>query len=236
MQIEDEGYSSFLENGYLKFNAYNLAEYKRIKSFSLNWVNSLFKPWCEISLKKYSIEQYHKWFSLLPNKHREILSAENRHISMDKDLNKLILNKTIKQALKYLGLGKYKLWDEGLGNLAFRLIRPNFSDGYPFSCKAWGPAKNVYSIWIPIVGHGSNETINLLPKSHLEKFNKYLPKNTKFCKDEYRLEKDPSPEECFRPEFRPGEVLIFHPRLIHSEDVTFGDTTRFNLEFRMNLA
>ena len=43
---------------------------------------------------------------------------------------------------------KFTFWDEGLGWLAFRLVRPGFGDGYPLSKKEWGIAKDVISCWI----------------------------------------------------------------------------------------
>ena len=128
-----------------------------------------------------------------------------------------------------------KLWDEGLGWLAFRLIRPGFKDGYPWSCKLWGPAKNCISVWLPVVGHGPLDTLAIWKGSNNKRLKRYLPKETKFTKDEYRLVDEPETENIIRPTLAKNEIIIFGPKTIHSEDVDEGDKTRFSLEFRFQL-
>ena len=109
------------------------------------------------------------------------------------------------------------------------------NDGYPFSCKSWGPAKNVVSFWIPIIGFTKNETLKIIPKSHLKEYEKYLPEKSKFADNEYRLVNEVSENEYIQLELSKGEAILFHPKLIHSEDISGGDCTRINLEFRVKI-
>ncbi|MDC0110944.1 phytanoyl-CoA dioxygenase family protein, partial [Alphaproteobacteria bacterium] len=127
----------------------------------------------------------------------------------------------------------FTLWDEGLGWLAFRLIRPGFSDGYPFSRKDWGPGKGTISIWIPIIGFDQSQTIAFIPGSHKKKYEKFLPTNSKFTLDEFRLKSPVSEDEIYRPKLKPGQAIVFSPKTIHSEDVPQAPGTRFSLEFRI---
>jgi ectoine hydroxylase-related dioxygenase (phytanoyl-CoA dioxygenase family) len=117
--------------------------------------------------------------------------------------------------------------------LAFRLIRPGFGDGYPFSKKNWGPGKGAISIWIPILGFDSRQMIAFIPGSNNKDYEKYLPESSKFTPDEYRL-KDSVPEsEVYRPKLQPGQAIVFGPQTIHTEDVTKAPSTRLSLEFRI---
>ena len=135
--------------------------------------------------------------------------------------------------LKNIGIEEFELWNEGYGDLAFRLIRPNRGDGYPFSCKNWGPGAGCISMWIPILGFEQDQQLNIVPGSHLKKYEKYLPINSKFIKNEYRLAEDINKLFTLRPKLKQGDLLIFHPQLLHSEEVYNAFTTRLNLEFRV---
>ena len=133
-------------------------------------------------------------------------------------------------------IGKNSLWKDKRGVFSFRIIRPGFNDGYPYSRKEWGPAKNVLSMWVPIIGNTKNETLEVLPKSHKVNFKKYLPKKSKFQKEEYRLAEKINKKKFERFNISYGSILFFHPKLIHSENVKKSKITRINLEFRANPA
>jgi ectoine hydroxylase-related dioxygenase (phytanoyl-CoA dioxygenase family) len=117
--------------------------------------------------------------------------------------------------------------------LAFRLIRPNRGDGYPYSCKDWGPAKGIISVWIPILGFSKTQILSVVPGSHLKTYASYLPVDGIHMKNEYRLLEPLALELTDRPVLQPGEAIVFHSKTIHSEDVIEGDETRLNLEFRL---
>ncbi len=48
--------------------------------------------------------------------------------------------------LKSINIKKRKLWDDGFGWIGFRLVRPNFNDGYPLSSKNMGLVKKLLII------------------------------------------------------------------------------------------
>lgn len=223
----------FSQNGFGIFSFLSNKEFAMIKSYAIDMLSALFAKYCGRSVNEAEILSYHLWGTNAKVPHGEMLRAQNRHTHATELIKETLINETLKTFLKQIGITKFKLWDEGLGWLAFRLIRPGPGDGYPFSCKSWGPAKHVFSVWIPVVGFDQELMINFIPGSHLNEYPKYLPKDTHFTKDEYRLDYSPQPEECLRPKMREGEAVLFHPKTIHAEQVENGNKTRFNLEFRI---
>jgi len=216
--------------------AFDDRQYREIYEFSLNWLYRLFaKGNVENFKKKYPIEKYHKWSTELPEEHRLALSVKNRFCFPPEQIAKAIVNRHIINLLRRLSIDKWNFWkNEGLGTLGFRLIRPGFEDGYPFTCKAWGPARNVVSFCVPIVEHSKIPMIELIPGSHLADYEKVMPQNTKFAKEEFHLVQKPKDLSSIQPELCKGEILVFHPKLIHSENIYSGDITRFSLEYRIN--
>ncbi|MBS0624636.1 MAG: phytanoyl-CoA dioxygenase family protein [Verrucomicrobia bacterium] len=196
-------------------------------------LNGLFKQYADRVLSEEEILTYHSWGAEAGVPHGEMLRAKNRHTHANEEIRSILINGALKEMLARAGVDKFQLWDEGLGWLAFRFIRPRPGDGYPFSCKNWGPAKQVLSVWLPIVGFAQELMIHLIPGSHLKEYPKYLPTDTHFTKDEYRLDYTPSEDECLRPQLSEGEALLFHPKTLHAEEIQKGTQTRFNLEFRI---
>lgn len=223
----------YLAEGYEIVNFLTKEEFQIIKEYTLEMLFELFKNHNILNLSEERLLQYHTWCLEENVPHSTLLKASNRHMIPPLPIKTLLINDTLKSFLSRIGISQFRIWDEGLGWLGFRLIRPGFGDGYPFSCKTWGPAKNVLSIWLPIIGFSTELMINLIPKSHLKEYPKYLPTESKFASNEYRLDYQPSAEECLRPKINPGQALIFHPKTIHSEEVAYGKETRFNLEFRI---
>jgi len=222
-----------IDDGYEIISLYSPQEFAKIKKFALDWITTLFEQNSSSYLDEERLKTYHEWGGKESVPHSLILSAKNRHCSPPENIKEIIVNSSLVEILERLGLSKHSLWDEGLGWLAFRLIRPNHGDGYPFSCKAWGPATKVYSIWLPIVSFSPDVFLKLIPGSHNNTYEKYLPENSKFTKDEYRLVNDPPEHETIRPVVRPGSAIIYHPYTMHTEDILHGNETRFNLEFRV---
>lgn len=223
---------SYNELGFAVYQIYNEPQVQIIEEFAKNWVHCLLPA--EIRKKDLALEDYHLWSTELGIDHKNIFCAKNRHTTPSKDMEDLLINEHLKIFLSGIGVDKFRIWNEDLGSLAFRFIRPGIGDGYPFTRKEWGVAKTVISLWLPIIGYSSNETLAIIPGSHLKEYDKYLPtEDYKFCKNEYRLAFLPSKEEVFRPSLRKGEVIFYHPRTIHSEEVKQSRLTRLNLEFRI---
>jgi hypothetical protein len=233
-QLNTNQIETYKELGFAIVDLYNEEEVTNIRSFGENWIYNLLSPWVEKREDHLLLGDYHIWSERLPSEHRNVFNAPNRHTLPNKDLENTLINVKLKKFLTRIGINVFDLWDEGLGWLAFRFIRPGRGDGYPWSRKSWGPAKSVISAWVPVIGHSARETLKLIPGSHVKKYRKYLPENSKFQKDEYRLA-DPIPEaEIFSPTLKSGQVILFHPRVLHTEDVADSELTRLNLEFRIN--
>ena len=158
------------KNGYTIAKCYSKKDYFQIKKFIIDKIHRILK-------KKKDLKQYHLWEKKFQKNHSLNFRAENRFFNAPKNIKKIILNKKINLLIKLL-IGKNSLWKDKRGIFSFRIIRPGFNDGYPYSRKEWGPAKKVLSLWVPIIGNTKNETLEVLPKSHKKNFKKYLPKKS----------------------------------------------------------
>ena len=151
------------------------------------------------------------------------------------ELKDALLNDNIWAFVRRVCPEKMNLWaDPGLGWMGFRFIRPGMNDGYPTTCKAWGDADRVISCWLPVIGHSNNETIALVPGSHKKEYENYFPTGEKFTSGEFRLKNPPADLKYVRPTLKRGEVIMYHPLTLHTEDVIKSDVTRLNLEYRFN--
>ena len=224
---------SYNLNGFEIFDYISQSSYKQLKAFSLEWVCNLFAATgLELNDEK-SIESYHLNQESNEKIHSDALRAKNRHQIPPNQIKDILINSNLKDLCYRLGIVDYTLWDEGLGWLAFRLIRPGFNDGYPFSKKDWGPGKGTISVWIPIVGFDPNQIIAFIPGSNIKEYEKFLPESSKFTPDEFRLKEKIFESDIYRPNILPGQAIIFTPKTIHSEDITEGNKTRLSLEFRI---
>lgn len=223
-------------NGFELVNLFTNHEFIQLKEFTENWIYSLIEfrhP--SFNRINFSLNNYHNWCNLFNIDHGNIFIAKNRHCVPPESITGIIqANLNLHAALdRILPAKNTKFWDEGLGWLAFRIIRPGWGDGYPLSKKSWGPAKRVVSAYIPIVGLSSEQSIGLVVDSHKKNFEAILPINQKFCKDEYRLSPSAGEVQIHRQNFVPGQGIIFHPDLLHTEEIPAGECTRVSLEFRV---
>ncbi|MBX7136860.1 MAG: phytanoyl-CoA dioxygenase family protein [Oligoflexia bacterium] len=227
------GPDQFERFGFAVLDLYSPAETTRIETFAREWLYTLLAPWVGTNHAAFPLEKYHEWWQAAGVQHADIFKAASRHRSPSPELARTIVNDKLGAFLSDIGVSEHRLWDEGLGWLAFRFIRPGHGDGYPMSCKAWGPAKSVLSCWIPVIGRSSRETLLLVPGSHKQEYERYLPEHSKFTKDEYRLATPIEPSQMLRPDLEKGQIIIYHPRTLHSEDVDSSPITRLNLELRI---
>ena len=238
--IDNEKKSFFSKNGFVVIEEFFSDEEKRlISKFVENWINvnisnSIISNEEKPFLKIQDFAKYHEF--IIDNKidHDNITKAKFRYTEPSENIVNIIYKKPLFEYLEsFSGFKLFdKCQDQGLGWLGYRLIRPGSEDGYPPSCKNWGAASNVYSVWLPISGFNQKSNIRFLPSSHKRKFKKYLPKNSKFTKGEFRLNEDISESEYIRPNVDKNGIIIFHPACIHSEDSSDLTNTRLNLEYR----
>lgn len=222
---------SYKENGFAVVKVYPDEHVRILDKFSKTWVRNLLGDWTANEGQSNSLDSYHIWSKDFPEDHRDVFKALNRYQYPDKTLEKILINDKIKSFLSDIGLDRYRYWDDGWGWIGFRFIRPGAGDGYPFTRKAWGVSEDVVSCWVPIIGHSPKETLTLLPGSHMKEF-EHIADTGKFAKNEYRLANPPNAQELCNPDLKKGEIIFYHPKTIHSEDILDGNKTRLSLEFR----
>ncbi len=223
----------YREQGFAVLRLHSDKELSILETFAKNWVYRLLDKWIKGRKEEFPLNIYHTWWGSLGIDHDNLFKASNRHCDAGQEIKNILVNNTLVSFLASIGIQHFNLWDEGLGWLGFRFIRPGYNDGYPMSRKEWGLAKKVISFWVPIIGFSERETLALVPRSHLRKYRKYLPSNTKFRKGEYRLAHLTKSSEIYRPSLEKGEAIVYHPRILHTEDVKESDVTRLNIEVRI---
>lgn len=193
----------------------------------------------ELNLKRAQKDLLHnfnpsKYHQLLDVDHHMIASSTYRYFIPPVDICNILEMPKLMNLLSVLAdTDSFVRWqDPGYGWLGYRLVRPNLNDGYPPSCKNWGAAAGVYSLWIPIFGCTQFSSIRFLPGSHKKKFNSYLPDSSKFTSGELRLADEVPHSDFVRPLCNLGDAIIYHPATIHSEDTVDKNLTRINLEYR----
>jgi hypothetical protein len=215
----------FEQHGFAKFSLLKPEEFSVVEEFAVRWVATL------LGEKPPSFSAYHLWSQERRVRHEEIFAAKSRHAIPPPSIQAALLKSALFEALGEVGIRRPVLWDEGLGWLAFRIIRPSWGDGYPLSRKSWGIAKGVYSVYLPVVGFESSESPGFVSGSHRKEYPFYSPPSTKFCREEYRLAENVS-VDLTRPCFRKGEALLYHPETLHTEETEGTGGTRISLEFR----
>ncbi|MDP8244283.1 MAG: hypothetical protein P9L94_09405 [Candidatus Hinthialibacter antarcticus] len=233
LEVIESAAHSYEENGFAIFCAFSSSDICKLTEFAHQWLYRLLDKWVNGKQDTHPLGEYHLWFRELGVEHNSLFKANNRHTTPPEEIANILMNPSMIELLNQLGCSNYERWDEGLGWLAFRFIRPGFGDGYPFSRKEWGAAKDVFSFWIPIIGFTPQETIALVPGSHKREYESYLPENGKFRKDELYFAGDVTQLDPMRPSLSSGDAIMFHPRLLHSENIEVGETTRLSLEFRI---
>ena len=172
----------YKENGYVVINIFNDKQFIFMRDYFINKIYNLAKIKEELR-EELPLKYYHLWFNKEKIDHDLICHRTNRYEYAKPKIKNLIdKNKKINFFLKSINIKKRKLWDDGFGWIGFRLVRPNFNDGYPLSSKSMGFAKNVVSCWMPLINMQKNETLSFVPKSHTKTYKTYLPKNSKFEK------------------------------------------------------
>lgn len=239
---------NFQSNGYLKFKLFSKKDIKHLKDKLLIKINYLLKK-KNINLKISKLKYYHKQI-INDNFHSKLMNPNERFLLLDKPIVSKLKNKKMKSLLNLLwGHKFYKVtW---IGDLrkkqikfnatGFRIARPENSKvkdvaDMHLDLNAGGIInRNNYNslitIWIPLEGFNKKYTLNIAPGSHLYRHENCYKKSNKisvlltksYCK-KYKFK---------RLEMKPGEVIFFHPNLIHGGSKNLGKFTRVSLDVRL---
>tara|TARA_B100000212_G_C27357651_1_gene526610 strand:+ start:1038 stop:1721 length:684 start_codon:yes stop_codon:yes gene_type:complete len=216
----------FEENGFSIIKPFKKTNFLDI--YTKEWIRSILgevasKEPSKLHLGVTNLEEYSK-----------NLSQKKRHRSEEELINKIINVYKLNEFLYKNWSKTWSIWDEGFGSLGIRIVRPKSNDGYLWSCKAWGPAKNVISASILIYSECNLATTSIIPYSHKLDTLPTISEKSIHCKDELRLDtKKFKTTNRINPLNDNFEMLLTHPKLIHTEK-NFSDTsTRVSLEFRL---
>lgn len=228
-----------------------------IKLFSKNDINNFFKEKIIENLNsrylinhkfnKKNISNYH---NIVKDEkiHKKLISPAKRQVDLDHIIKKLNKNSKITNLVKNQWGGKHyevRLYFKNKikkNFAAFRLARPfkKFKDDVGgahldlhFNNKIYTNHNILFTIWIPIIGFNKKYTLRLSPHSHkkqhkienMEKQKKYI---SKVYKNSY-LKKF----KFKRFNMKKGEVIIFHPNLLHGHSKNHGNLTRASLDLRI---
>ena len=221
----------FKKDGIVSLQVYSILDILKLRSFTHSWISKNFISQGIVEPLPRNISNYHRWAFDNSIPHEKLFSAPFRFTSPPEEIRRILLHTKLFEFFRSLGLENPKVIDEGMGWLGYRMIRPGLNDGYPLSCKEWGASKGAYSVWLPLHTFSSKYSLRFVRGSNHNSYKSYLPINDKFTGGELRL--DPSEEvQVSSTNVYPGNILVVHPETLHSENVTSGNRTRLNLEFR----
>ncbi len=241
----------FEKNGYCIINLFNSNQISDLKELIVNKMNYLAKD-LGFNLKSKDIKKYHK-FKISDETHSLLTKPSTRNFLLSSKIRKkIILNKKILKIIKkYWGHTKFKIkWVGSLSadplkqNFAgFRIVRPKRVSekdvGSEHLDLHYGGQvhKNAYkalvTIWCPLEGFSEKFSLRISPKSHLTKHSvQAVSKQKKYVS---RVFKKNYINKFFfhRPRLKKGQVIFFHPNLIHGESFNFGKQTRVSIDLRI---
>ncbi len=225
--------SSFEQDGFLVLPFLDQEKYRIVQKYVLKWLKQILGRERFFNPFSYHALCIEKEF------HDRAFSARRRHRNPEGEIRNFLVedNKNFGAIVDLIFKRKCLIWDEGLGFLGIRLIRPApFDDGYGLSKKVWGPGGYLYSLYLPVFCYGDEDNLGIVPGSHKMHFEPVISED-KFCKSERRLSGDDRNKVVIcRPSIPPGNVLLYHPELLHCEAVSpESKKTRVSLEFRFSL-
>ena len=232
--------------------------YSKIKLFTKKQINNFFKDQIifnlnkkltkKMKLNKHNLEYYH---NLIKDEkvHKKLINPGTRQIKVQKDIiNSTKNNKYIKNLIK-------KSWGQEIFDIrlyykksikkncaAFRMARPHrtFKNDVGgahldlhFNNKVYKNHKILFTIWIPVIGFNEKYTLRLSPKSHKKNHKlKYILNQSNYISKVFK----PSYIKRFkfkRLNMQKGEVVIFHPNLLHGSSLNQGQITRASYDLRI---
>ena len=232
--------------------------FSKIKLFSRNDIDNVFKKKIvdqlnqrKIIEKKFTNKNIRMYHEIIDSEdmHKKIIKPKNRQFKIDENIIKKIKkNKKIKNLIiNSWDQKKYEIKMFSKNNIknnfaGFRLARPfkNFKNDVGgehidlnFNNKIYKNQKMLFTIWVPIIGFNKNHTIRVAPLSHIRKHDvKYIKKQKKYISKVYKSSYIKN-FKFKRFNMNKGDVIIFHPNLLHGASKNLGIFTRVSLDFRI---
>ena len=236
-----------------KINFYSRNGYLKIKLFSKKDITSLknrLKKKIQTKIpgsEKIKLEYFHK-LKISKNTKKKIFLPKDRYLFLTKSIRNKINKSKILKYLMYKSWGHKKYSIKWIASLkkkqikndvcGFRISEPGKQGvGAHIDLHVGGVIcddKNVLkSIWVPLTAFNKRYTLNFSPKSHLidHPINQFERKK-KIISNVFK-EKYVNKFKFKQLDFKVGEVLIFHPNLLHGKTVNQGELTRSSLEIRL---
>ena len=234
---------NFLLNGYIKTKLFNISDILMFKKKIIKRIASL--------SKNQSIIKNHNDLKFCHKKKKQdgeatrnsYLKSDTRFIGIEKNFLKKKI-KILRPLMKSLwGHCNYKIVWVGsvnknqikINKAGFRIVRPNLNvdSGSPHIDAYSKNINEFFTIWFPLVGHGSKYSMVIAKGSHkhhhpsqaFERQKKILSRafKQKYLKNFFFI----------RPNLKIGEVIVHHPNLIHGGKPNIGRMTRTSIEIRL---
>ena len=246
--MTSEIYKDFISEGYL---ITKLFSHKQLNEIKTSIENTVYKSHKLFEFKNVDINKYYLK-NINDEIHKKIVSPKNRYLKFtNKQLINIKNNTKIRSILKnFWGHSNYKIkW------IASTLHHPTIKNAYgyrlarPFTkfkkdvsgshidlhygAELRSNLKNLVTIWCPIMGFSSNQTLRFAPRSHLinHPTDKFVNQKT-FITPVFP-EKYSNKFKFIRPRLKKGEVIIFHPNLLHGGSINYSKNLRISLDFRL---
>ncbi len=240
--------NQFINKGFCIINLYNKNEHKYLLSKIIKKINKNI-PAKSKKLSAKNLKFYHSFQD--KEVHDKVIKNTQRYISLDKKLIKPIINNKLIQKISNHHWGHAKFSIKWVGSLkkpmklnttGFRVARPEKLSSKDVGGEHldlhYGGKKNtnqkkLFTIWCPIVGMSKNYTLRISPGSHkfkhplssISKQKKYI--SMVLNKNYVKIFK------FIRPNLKVGQVIFFHPNLIHGSSKNLGSKTRVSIDLRI---
>jgi hypothetical protein len=247
--MPNRNYKFFKKNGYILLNLFSK---KQILFFRNQIINKINKKIVDKSKKVYNLKNFHN-VKFDDKQNSSIFNSNDRFILLSKKILKKIFNNKLINKIMVNSWGHSQHIVKWVGNLekneiknyvtGFRIVRPEkkfkrqIVTGAHIDMHVGGKIcfdKNVLlTLWTPILGVSSKYTLSLAPGTHNinHPLNMY-EKNKKIVSNIF-LSSYAKKFKFIRPNLKYGQVILFHPNLLHGGSFNKGIYTRASLEIRM---
>jgi len=239
----------FEKNGYVLLNLFSKKEILFFKNQIINKINAKI---LDKSKKVCNLRNFHH-IELDDKQDSSIFKSNDRFILLSKKILKKISNNKLINKIMINSWGHSLHIIKWVGNLekneiknhvtGFRVVRPQkkfkrqIVAGAHIDMHVGGKIcsdKNVLlTLWTPVLGVSSKYTLSLAPGTHnINHPSNIYEKNKKIVSNIF-LSSYVKKFKFIRPNLKYGQVILFHPNLLHGGSFNKGIYTRASLEIRV---